>query len=241
MSEESLEFQAPVAAAEPTPLQVIQQAIQTGADPAVIHSLIDAQERMMRNDAEQKYNQAMVRTQSEIKPVFKGASNPQTHSRYAKYEDMHRDIWPTVTENGFSVMYSQGEASKPDMIRINATVLHEAGHSKDFFVELPADDRGIKGQQNKTDLHGVGSTFSYGRRYLESMIFAISFTDEDTDGNREIPTVTDEQVAELLKLTEEAGMEAHEVCELMKINILEELPQNRFPGVVRALKLRAAK
>jgi hypothetical protein len=49
---------------------------------------------------------------------------------------------------------------------------------------------GPKGNQNKTATHGFGSTMSYGRRYLICLIFNITLTNEDQDGNQPGEQVT---------------------------------------------------
>jgi hypothetical protein len=51
-------------------------------------------------------------------------------------------------------------------------------------MDLSRDDLGANGQPSKTRLHGEGSTFSYGCRYLTTSIFNIVIAGQDDDGNR---------------------------------------------------------
>lgn len=61
--------------------------------------------------------------------------------------------------------------------------MHEAGHTKRYYVDLPIDSTGIKGSVNKTGVHANGSTYSYARRYLTMMIFNVVLTNEDNGRN----------------------------------------------------------
>jgi hypothetical protein len=47
---------------------------------------------------------------------------------------------------------------------------HTAGHSRHYQADVPIDNTGPKGAQNKTMTHGFGSALSYGRRYLKLLI-----------------------------------------------------------------------
>jgi hypothetical protein len=136
----------------------------------------------------------MVRAQAGIGPVFRDKFNAQTSSSYAALESIDRKISPVYTAHGFSLSFGTGDSALVGHIRTLCDCMHEAGHTKQYHVDLPIDSAGIKGSVNKTGVHAAGSTFSYARRYLTMMIFNVVLTNEDDDGNGAGPEPAPEPV-----------------------------------------------
>ena len=144
-----------------------------------LHRESQAQERKTA------YNAAMSRAQAAIKPVYRDAINKQTGSPYATLEAISDAITPIITAEGFSLSYDTADCPIPGYIRILCDVMHSAGHTeKGKHFDLPLDDAGLKGNPNKTPIQASGSTVSYGRRYIKCMIFDVTLTNEDNDGQR---------------------------------------------------------
>lgn len=165
-------------------LAVIARA---AADPQVdvtkMERLFALQERMLARQAEEAFNRAMSDCQAEMPKVLRDATNPSTNSRYARLESLNKAAIPVYTRHGFSLSFGSADCPTVDYHRITCVVSHKGGHTRNYQVDLPRDDMGAKGNQNKTKMHGAGSTFSYGRRYLTLLIFNISLVNEDDDGN----------------------------------------------------------
>lgn len=134
--------------------------------------------------AEQKFNEAMRKVQMEMPRIVKDAKNPQTNSRYVQLETLSKAAVPIYTANGFSLIFSEGESANPAKIRVMCEVKHEGGHTRTYHLDLSPDDTGAKGNASKTKIHGEGSTFSYGQRYLMKLIFNLTIVGEDDDGNQ---------------------------------------------------------
>jgi len=152
-------------------------------DVTKIQQLIDMQERIIDKQAKQSFNSSMVRTQRAMETIPRDKKNDQTNSWYSSHETIVRYATPIYTNNGFSLTFYEGETTKEQHTRIMCDILHEEGHSEIRHVDLSLDDKGIKGNVNKTKIHAEGSTFSYGRRYLTCLIFNIP-TGDDDDGNQ---------------------------------------------------------
>jgi hypothetical protein len=133
--------------------------------------------------AENQFNQAMAAAQAEMPMIIKRSNNPSTNSKYAKLEAMAKAIMPVIEKYKFSLKFSEGDSPNPAKIRVMCKV-SMGGHSEDYHVDLSPDDTGAKGNASKTKIHGEGSTFSYGRRYLTAMIFNLTIIGEDDDGNQ---------------------------------------------------------
>lgn len=139
-------------------------------------------QKMVTAEAEAAFNAALSRAQAKILPVANNAANTQTNSRYAKLAAINKAITPIYTAEGLSISFDSADAPQ-GLMRTLAIVSHAQGHSRQYHLDLPPDDVGAKGTVNKTQVHALGSTSSYARRYLVCMIFNVT-TEDDNDGNR---------------------------------------------------------
>ncbi len=146
--------------------------------------LVELQEHIYDKQAEIAYSNAMQELQQEIPTIEALSTNPQTHSKYAKLEHINKIITPIYTKHGFSLSFGMAECPIENWFRTTCTIRHKLGHSVKEFIDLPLDDKGIKGSTNKTPVHAAGSSNSYARRYLTVMVFNLTVGGEDLDGNK---------------------------------------------------------
>lgn len=166
-----------------------------------LEKMLDMQERILDRQAKQDFVAAMVKVQQDIPAIKKGKQNKQTNSSYADLDFINSIIKPIYTREGFSLTFGTDGAVIPETVRIVCDVLHAGGHSKTYTYDAPIDDKGIKGSVNKTATHARASATTYAQRYLVKMIFNITLTDEDDDGNKAgAPILSDD----LLMLISEA-------------------------------------
>lgn len=158
-------------------------ASNPAADIDKMERLFAMHEQMIKREAEMAFNAAFSRAQAKMPIVATNAVNSQTNSRYAKLAAIVEAISPIYTNEGFSVSFNNADSPIAGNIRVLAKLSHPAGHSRDYQIDMPPDDVGIKGTANKTKVHAAGSTNAYARRYLTLMIWNLT-TEDDTDGNR---------------------------------------------------------
>lgn len=217
-------------------LKMIERvALDPNADVDKMEKLLDMQERIFDKNAENAFNSAMVECQIEMGSIKKTSWNDQTKSFYAKLEVIVEDIKPVYTSHGFALCFSHAECPKAEWIRIQCEVSHIAGHSKLFWMDLPPDGHGIKGSPNKTPVHAVASTDSYGKRYVTVNIFNIVIVGADNDGNSRVAealnkngTITEDQVKELEDLISKSTTTAKSLCEQAEISELSEMRTEHF-------------
>lgn len=188
---------------------VLESAVNKGMDADALTKLVDLQERIAKNEAEQAYNQAMRSAQGEMPKIIKRKKNKQTDSMYADLGDINEQITPIYTKWGFSLSFTEGEAKRNEDVRIICRCSHKKGHTRESFTDLPIDNVGIKGTPNKTQVHGIGSTISYGQRYLIKLLFNLALDEEDDDGQAAGKT---EYEANLRKEGYEAGLKKGTDC-----------------------------
>lgn len=183
------EVVTPQAQGEDAWLSMIERAARDPlVDVSKMERMFEMRERVMKADAIQAFNAAFVEVKRKVGPVVRNLKNDQTRSKYADLFAIADVLDPVMTEFGFAPTFGTAESPKPGFYRITGTLMHSAGHSKDYFADIPIDDAGLKGNANKTATHAFGSTLTYGRRYLKVAMFDLATT--DNDGNRPAPRET---------------------------------------------------
>ncbi len=168
-------------------------------DTAGMEKMMEMHFRYEADEAKKVFASDFAVAQSNIDAVVKTKVNPQTKSKYAGLEGVLEMAKPVYTGRGFSVIFYEGKAEEAENIRLCADVLHKAGHSKTYHLDVPLDGKGIKGNANMTKIHGKASSLTYGRRYLLCMIWNIPTQDDDGNGAGkaavEIPEPNQQQIS----------------------------------------------
>lgn len=210
-------------------LQVISRA---ASDPNVdidkMERLMAMHERLVARDAEQAFNRAMKEAQAEMQPIRADANNPQTRSKYASYKALDDALRPIYTKHGFSLSFDEADCPRPDYVRVVCYVAHEAGHTRPYHRDMPADGKGAKGGDVMTKTHAAGAAGSYGARYLLQGIFNVAVNRDDTDGNMPGAAITAEQRDDLLRLMDEHGADVARFCSFFKIEAVADLPASKL-------------
>ena len=209
-------------------LSTIQSAaLNPDVDVEKMKALLDMQERIIDKNSEAAFNVAMVTVQREMPVIIKQAKNRQTNSRYAKLEHINKVLTPMYTAQGFALMFGTDDSPLEAHVRVTCDTLHEQGHSKHSFYDMPIDDSGIKGTVNKTKPHASASSITYGQRILKCLIFSVQLAD-DLDGNTEIEPITDEQEATILSLIDEVKADKDKFLKYLKVDDLKHIPSNKY-------------
>jgi len=116
-------------------------------------------------------SQALVKFQSQLKPVNKDSENPFFKSSYADLSSILQSVMPLLSANGLALI-------QPMKVQDNATVLitsliHESGEVLSSEMILP----------NHQDPQKYGSLITYYKRYQLQAMLGISTKDEDDDAN----------------------------------------------------------
>ena len=167
-----------------TILQVIQRA---AADPQCdiekMERLMAMHERMQARNAEAEFNAAMASMQSEMPSIAERGAitvNNQTRSKYATFEDINDIVKPIMQQFGFAVSF-RVETVQAGM-SVTGILMHRAGHREQTTMLLPLDSSG-----SKNAVQALGSSVSYGKRYVLCALLNITTRGEDDDGNAAVP------------------------------------------------------
>lgn len=202
-----------VVAPQITPMELLQRAVDAGAQIDTIERLAKLQREMLDYDAKTAWHEAMQRVQDKMRPISADMNNPQTRSKYASYGKIDKILRPLYSGEGFALSFDTAESHIPDCIRIVCNV-SRGGHSKPYQIDMPNDGKGAKGGDVMTKPHATGAAVAYGMRYLLKMIFNVAVGEDDDDGNIDGGVkVPREKVGEWLKSIDEAT----ELTGLMKL------------------------
>lgn len=194
---------APALATESaTILQVIQRA---AADPQCdiekMERLMAMHERMQSRNAEAEFNTAMALMQDELPSI---AERGKAHGgqKYATLEDINDIAKPIMKRHGFAVSFRVKNIQGG--IEVTGVLMHKAGHREETTMTLPLDASG-----SKNAVQSVGSSTSYGKRYVMSALLNITTRGEDDDGYAAVPdaSVTESQAKQLKNLFDQCKAE----------------------------------
>lgn len=227
-------------------LQIIDRASR---DPSVdldkMERLLAMHQAITARNAEAAFNAAMGTAQAEMPQVTRDAVNDQTRSRYARLETISKAMNPVITRHGFAMSFGTADCPLSGHYRITCDVSHREGHTRRYHADIPSDGVGMKGTANKTATHAFGSTMSYGRRYLKTMIFDVSATNEDDDGQgagrQAEETISEEQVMAIREMLEATDCPVGKYLEFAKLERLEDMPVSAFENAMLRLRQRAAR
>ena len=214
-------------------------ALNPDVDVETLERMLAMQEKVLNRQAEQGGLFGKEEIDSIIPAIKKDRENKQTNSTYANLDSLNKVIKPLYTKEGFSLSFGTDGEVLPNTVRITCIVSHIGGHSRNYTYDAPIDDKGIKGSVNKTPTHARGSAVTYGQRYLTKMIFNLTLTDEDDDGNSAdtSPTelLSDNQVRELEGIIDENGIDKAAFLKWAKVVTLGEIEAAGFESAKAAL------
>jgi len=161
-------------------LQIIERAAR---DPSVdidkMERLMQMHERMLARNAETAYNAALSAMQTELPEMPEHGKirnkSGNVQSKYALWEDMNKIIKPILTKHGFALTFRTGNEGAN--IVVTGVLSHAAGHSITSTMQLPMDASG-----SKNEVQGLGSSTSYGKRYVAGALLNLTSRGEDNDG-----------------------------------------------------------
>ena len=218
-------------------LHVIERA-STNPDVDIdkMERLLQMHERMVANQNEAAFNNAMTEAQSEMRRVAADARNPQTHSEYASYAAIDKALRPIYTKHRFALSFDTGEGAPAEHVRVVCNVSHGDGHSKSYHIDMPSDGKGAKGGDVMTKTHAVGAGMSYGMRYLLKMIFNVAIGEDDNDGNEAVEFITEDQSANIESLIEEVDAEKNRFLNWCKSPSIDQIAVGKYARCVNRLE-----
>lgn len=223
----------PAAADESTALLGIIEkvAMSPDADITKLEKMLDMQERILDRNAKQAFASSFARMQAELPEVLRrGKAHSST---YAKFEDINEAVRPVLSRYGFAVSFRIRQDEK---IRVIGVLSHQDGHTEETEMVFPADTSG-----SKNNVQAIGSSVSYGKRYVLCALLNISTRGEDDDAQATSTVIDTAKAAEIDTLIRETGSDRAKFLDFMRVKDVREIRACDYKKAINALNVKKRK
>lgn len=211
-----------------TPLEMLDRALSSNADPDTLAKLMALQERWQANQARMAFDEAISNAKAEIKPVIRNARG-HNDKRYADFAAIASAVDPIITKFGLSYRF---KTAQTDRISVTCVLSHKEGHFEETTLAGPPDTSG-----SKNAIQAIGSTLTYLQRYSLTQALGLAATNDDDGKAAGLgETITEEQVIYLRELIEAVGADERKFLAHGKVERLADIRADQFEQAVRLLK-----
>lgn len=178
--EEQSIFKVEETFAPPTPMSLMQIAVQGGASVDALAKLMELQLRWEQNESRKAFEQAFAAFKKEAPRLEKtkevSFGPGKTAYKFTPLDVIANEVGPVLAKHGLSYNWDQSD-QHDGLISVTCTLRHVAGHFITNTLIGPNDHSG-----SKNGVQAIGSTTSYLRRYTLLGVLGMATSDEDTDG-----------------------------------------------------------
>lgn len=214
---------------------ISRAATDPSCDIDKLERLMAMHERMQAKDAETAFNASMAQMQIDMPTVGEGGMNKHTGNAYATIDDINRAIKPVMQKHGFAVTFKVLHLKEG--VSITGILVHAAGHREETTLLLPID-----AGAGRNTVQAVGSSVTYGKRYVMCALLNITTGDaQDDDGQAAAdPVITGHQAKQIETLLAKCKPAVREKFAEM-YGSSDQVTKLNFDGVVAGLKKSIAK
>lgn len=221
-----------------TPMQMLQIAVERGADMAQLEKLMELQERWQANQARKAFDEAIAAAKAKIKPIVKKrevdftTAKGRTNYHYEDLALIASEVDPILSEFGLSYRYR----SKQDGNKVSVTcvIAHREGHSEETTLTALNDESG-----NKNSIQAIGSAVTYLQRYTLKLALGLAAAKDDDAQKAGVEFITEKQAADLQAKAEEVGANIPNFLRYLKVSSFDQLPVSKYAAALRALEQKA--
>lgn len=221
-------------------VEVIERvAMNPDVDVIKMEKLLDMQERILDRQAQQEFDIAMANMQPELPVVAKkgiiyNKDGVTVRSKYAKFEDINKEVKPFLCQYGFSMTFAINQQGNE--ISVMGVLAHKAGHRETTTIVLGPD---VSGQKNA--VQAVASSVSYGKRYTMSALLNLIFEDEDDDAENAVAYVNERELKKLQETYHQLAPNIQDWVMKRYDGSLENVPRDHYAGLLTDMNARIRK
>ena len=224
-----------VAVTQTTPAQLLNIAIEKGADLDKLEKLMDLQMRWEQNNARKAYHEAMAQFKANPPEIGKNrhvkyqTAKGTTEYNHADLFNVTEKINSELSKYGLSASWTTAQGEK--MISVTCKITHIQGHSESTTLSSSPDDSG-----GKNSIQAIGSAVTYLQRYTLLALCGLATREQDNDGGGTIEYITDKQKSMLVDMMNSKGVKEEKFLKYMKVDEWEKIPADQFNVGMAALK-----
>lgn len=236
---EPIEPRRPTTAVAVTPMDMIDRALATNADPQTLEKLLALQERWEANQGRKAFDEAMAAAKAEIPTIRKNrtvdftSSKGRTHYRHEDLAEIAATVNPILGKHGLSYRFKTTNAPN-EPITVTCIITHRMGYFEETTLSGPRDDSG-----NKNAIQQVGSTLTYLQRMTLKAALGLAAS-EDDDGRKsddqQAETISKEEVAKVLALIEQTDTDIAKFCQYFGVEAVPDLTKGQLPRALTFLE-----
>lgn len=176
--------------------QLLQFAVEKGAQVEVLERLFDLRERYKKEWAKKRFLEDFSLMQAELPEVVKDKvvlnKDGSERYRYATLDTIIKTVKPTLEKYGFSYFFKTEKTETG--IKVTCVLLHKDGHSEEASFDAPID-----ASSYMSPIQQYGSAITYAKRYSFCALLGIT-AEEDDEAQVQKEIEEYQQVYEVAKL-----------------------------------------
>lgn len=221
-----------------TPMQMLQMAVEKGADLDQLQKLMDLQDRWEATQARKAFVQAMADFKADPPKIIKDrhvrfdTQKGVTEYDHATIGQVCDAVGKGLAEHGISHDWNI-EQAEGDKVKVTCILTHVQGHEKRVSMQAGPDASG-----GKNMIQQLGSTVTYLQRYSLLSATGLAPVEKDMDGGEPLELISAEQKETLVELMKEVEADTTRFLKHLKIETLDDLPAARFGEAVNALEAK---
>ncbi len=219
-----------------TPAQLLNIAIEKGADLDKLEKLMDLQMRWEQNNARKAYHEAMAQFKANPPEIGKNrhvkyqTSKGTTEYNHADLFNVTEKINSELSKYGLSASWTTSQADK--IISVTCKITHVQGHSESTTLSASPDDSG-----GKNSIQAIGSAVTYLQRYTLLALCGLATREQDNDGKTvEEKYISDKQKSTIMDFIDSKKIDEKKFCEFMGVESIDKIPVSDFQKAIAALK-----
>lgn len=166
-----------------TPMDLLNMAIEKGADLAQLEKLMDLQDRYERNEARKAFVVALNTFKANPPTILKNKQvSFQTGKGTTEYKHATLDNVSDIIGNALAAVgiSHRWEVDQLDggMVKVTCVLTHALGHSERVPMQSGLDQSG-----GKNNIQALGSVVTYLQRYTLLSAAGMAVRDQDDDGH----------------------------------------------------------
>jgi hypothetical protein len=226
-----------------TPMQMLQVAMERGADLDRLQQLMDLQQRWEATEARKAYVAAMAVFKADPPEILKAkrvrfeTSKGMTEYDHATLADVCAAATKGLAKVGISHRWDVTQDG--GAITVTCVLTHQQGHNESVSMTSPPDQSG-----GKNSIQAIASAVTYLQRYTLLAATGLAAKDMDDDGQgagAPAATITAEQAADLEALAGEVGANQARFLAWIGAPSFAEIPADRYRKALAGLEAKRSK
>lgn len=225
-----------------TPMEMLQIAVEKGADLDQLQKLMELQERWEQGQARKAFVRAMAAFKKDPPRILKTQKASFEHKNQAgSTEYDYAPLWecvaaiaPALSDHG--LMHQWRVSQDNNAIIVTCILSHEDGYSEEVTMSGPPDTTGYKSANQQS-----GSTLTYLQRYTLLSITGLAAEGMDDDG-AVMDTISDDQIDALQEIMQ--GMPpstASGLLNYLSVESFDKIPIAMFSIAEKVLRAKKAR